>query len=728
MRASLKLLLWVVGGLLAVLILALVLAATLFDPNDHRARIAELVEQQTGRSLAIDGDLSLRIFPWLAVEVGAVQLGNAEGFGPEPFARLDGASVGLRLLPLLLRREVVLGTVRVHGLRLELATDASGRGNWSDLAGATDAAPATEEAPDAGDDGLPIRSLDIAGIDIRDGALRYRDGATGAEHRLQDISLQTGRIGGTDSVPVAATASYVGQTASDAAPMSARFNADGRLLLDLAAQRLRLDDLVVALEADGEALPGGRQQLRLEGDLDYDGQAGTLALTDGRLRGAGLDATLALQAQALNTAPRFSGSLDSNEFSPRAVAATLGIELPETHDPEVLKKASLSLRVEGTGSRASIAPLQLRLDDSRLEGRIDVEDIASQRLRFELRLDAIDADRYLPREVAEATRPESDGEAGDVNAIEIPVELLDAVNAEGRIEIGSLKVQGLQLQDVSLQLSALAGQAKTQRLAARLYGGSIQLDNRISTGATPRYATQLSVDAVEAGGLLRDLLGKDLAAGTARLKLDITGQGRNIGAIRQSLGGTLSAALTDGAVKGINIAQTLRNAQATLTGQPLADNEPQVTDFASLTMSATIENGVLRSDDLDGRNPLLRLLGNGSIDLAGETLDYLARPSVVGTLTGQQGAGLEQLRGIEIPIRITGSWSDPKVRIDLAAALEQKAAERLREELRGREDELKERLRGKLNDDKLEGRIDDALGEGASKALRGLFGGSRRRE
>src|SRR5210317_2408861 len=94
-------------GILAITaVVVTVFAATVFvlvfDPNDYRDKISEGVREATGRELVIEGDLELSLFPWLAIELGRTQLGNAPGFDETPFASFDSARLSVRVMPLLL--------------------------------------------------------------------------------------------------------------------------------------------------------------------------------------------------------------------------------------------------------------------------------------------------------------------------------------------------------------------------------------------------------------------------------------------------------------------------------------------------------------------------------------------------------------------------------------------------------------------------------------------------
>ena len=113
MNQLLKTLLMIVAGIVGVIVFASVALVLFFDPNDYRDEISASVKEVTGRDLTIEGDLSLSIFPWLAIEVGRTELGNAEGFGDKPFMRFEAASLSVRMLPLILSQETTVGTASI---------------------------------------------------------------------------------------------------------------------------------------------------------------------------------------------------------------------------------------------------------------------------------------------------------------------------------------------------------------------------------------------------------------------------------------------------------------------------------------------------------------------------------------------------------------------------------------------------------------------------------------
>jgi AsmA protein len=122
---------------------------------------------------------------------------------------------------------------------------------------------------------------------------------------------------------------------------------------------------------------------------------------------------------------------------------------------------------------------------------------------------------------------------------------------------------------------------------------------------------------------------------------------------------------------------------------------------------------VLRNDDLSAKSPLFRVTGAGVVDLGAGTLDYKVKPVLVASLQGQGGAELDKLKGIPIPVQLTGPLTKPDWRIDIAEALTEAQKAKAQEKLK---DEIEKRLPEELQE-KLPGGLDKTL----DGALKGLF-------
>jgi AsmA protein len=95
-------------------------------------------------------------------------------------------------------------------------------------------------------------------------------------------------------------------------------------------------------------------------------------------------------------------------------------------------------------------------------------------------------------------------------------------------------------------------------------------------------------------------------------------------------------------------------------------------------------------------SPVFRLTGNGIINLVNKTLDYHAKPKLVGTLIGQ-GDTVAARKGLAVPIRITGPFSSPKLSLDVDLKSLMRDPEAIRETIRGAKEtirNLKQPLKG----------------------------------
>jgi AsmA protein len=261
-------------------------------------------------------------------------------------------------------------------------------------------------------------------------------------------------------------------------------------------------------------------------------------------------------------------------------------------------------------------------------------------------------------------------------------------------------MRGIRTQNLRVVLRAANGRLAVAPLTAALYGGNI--DASAFAQADNRMGLDARLTGVNIEPLLRDALDKDLLAGRGNVSLDVTTAGATVGALKRGLTGSGAIALRDGAVKGFNVAQALRNARSLLAGggtETRTGSAAERTDFSELTATFTVKNGVAHSDDLDLKSPLVRVSGAGQVDLAAGTLDYTVRASVVGTLKGQDGRDINELRGVTVPVRLSGPFEKVAYAVDWGSvakdALKSQTTEQLKEKLQPKARDLLKGLLGR---------------------------------
>ncbi|MGH8504584.1 MAG: AsmA family protein, partial [Stenotrophobium sp.] len=694
MNRALKILLIVVGAIVGLFIVAAIALPLLFNPNNYRQQLTDLGSKQLNRQLTL-GDIKLSVFPWLEVKVGDVSIANAQGFGAEPFAQVKELDIGVKLLPLLFDRKIETSTLTLDGLRLNLAKNAKGDNNWSDIGKSTTPPPAATPK-DNGGTAVDLNDISISGIEVDDAAIGYNDAQGNKHYSVEKLNLKTGTL--HDSKPFDVSLSLA--LSSTAPQANAKITLNGKVMADTSTKIYHVSDMKLLVSLSGAAVPGGAQDVTLGGDLDFNQASGAMKFSKGELQAAGLTLDTEITGEnLLGDAPRLTGPITVKSFSPRNIMSKLGMTAPITSDRKALTDASLSAQYNGSFKSAMLDNVKLKLDQTNITGNIGMSDFATQAIQFALKADQLDADGYMaPKPDKAVVSDAGAGKPSDVNAIKIPTGALDALNIDGSVDVGTLKLSGLKLSDVHLKIAGSQGKAKQQTLTARLYGGQIMQSSRFGGGKT--YAMKTQLKTIDAGPLLKDFLGKDYVSGIGSVDMDVTSAGNTVGSLRKALNGTVRFNLQNGAVKGFNLGQIIRGARAMISGQQLsaADNSQKETDFASLSASGKIINGILKSDDLDAKSPIFRLAGTGQIDLVNDTIDYLAKPTIVESSSGQGGKELSDLRGLTIPIQLSGTFSAPQYKLQLNDLLKQKAAGEIQKQLDKHKDEINKKLGGQLGD------------------------------
>jgi len=674
-----KIFLWIVASLAAGFLLLCVAVALLFDANSFRARISAEVDQSIHRRLTI-GEIHVGIFPTLGARIRNAELSNAPGFGEEPMAQVGEAKVGLRILPLLLHRRADISSITLKDLRLNLLKHADGTSNWDDLGGQQTAQQSPSHAPSQprpqqqGGQGLLIR---IGGIDIDNANISYVDQQAKKSYALTRFGFKTGSI--APGRPFDFKLAFSAALADPA--INAEVEASATLDIDGASKLFDVQNLEANVTANGQGVPGGKQDLKLSGSARYDGDQGSFKLSNGKLSLANIVASISLDGSGLDgDAGHISGPLSVAAFNPRDTFKALGIEPPRTADSSALQQFSLNATFNAVKNHPRLTDLNVKLDQSTLTGSAG---LAASTIQFALKIDQIDADRYLAPAARNPVAPQGTGKPGEGDNAPLPLDKLDGFNANGTVDIGKLKLKNLNLANAQLKLAAAKGAQKEIILGASLYGGTLTSATRIGPGARPTLAQTMKLASISAGPLLQDFMGKDYVSGTGNVALDVTSAGGSVAELKRALNGTASFALQDGAVKGFNLAQILRQGQAVYSGQQVQQGDSQQTDFTTMSASGKFSNGVLHSDDLSAASPLLRLTGAGQVDLVNNTLDYTAKPTLVNTASGQGGKQLAQLQGVVIPVRVYGSLNAPKYQLDVASALQQEAVQKLTQKLGG---------------------------------------------
>ena len=455
----------VLGGLVAVVLLALLAVWLLVNPNDYKPQIAAAVKRATGRELVLEGKLALSVFPWIALELGPASLGNPSGFPAQPFVSFKHASVRVKLLPLLAKR-LEIGKVELDGLDLKLLKNASGKGNWEGFGRSEGAAPAPAPGTSGG------RIPEVAGFKITNARVSYEDLV------LENLALETGSLGGRGTAPVSLHVDAQRGAAGEKASLDVHFE----LRADTAAEHYSLGALTLT---SAVSLTGNPQPVRFSVSapaVDLDLKAETVSAPALKVNAGGAMLSASLQGTKITDAMNLKGTVKLEPVALREVLPPLGIALPKTRDPKALSRIAASSDFAYGKGRAEFENLQATLDDTHLKGSLGL-DTATDAVKFALTVDTLDLDRYLPPpSPAGAPPPAAEPQK---KAAEPESKPLDA---NGTLSVGSLHFAPLNLSNVKVTVATNDKVMHIYPLKAQVNGGEYSGDITLDQRAPRRYS------------------------------------------------------------------------------------------------------------------------------------------------------------------------------------------------------------------------------------------------
>lgn len=706
MNKILKYSLIAAGSVVGVAVAGAAYVAATFDPNDYKDEIVKAVKDSKQRDLRIDGDITLSFFPNIGANLGRVSL--SEFKSAEQFAAIDSARVSLALMPLFSGRAVV-DEVAVSGLQATLVKRKDGTTNIDDLLSKDEKKPEQKQQVE----------FDIASVSVEKTALTYRDEGTGAQYAIKDLNLHTGRI--ANGVPSKIDLSAAVQANQPKLDIATQLKTT--LTFDLDKQLYKLEGL--DLQASGSALDIGNLKLQAGGDVSADVSAQQYGTQNFAVKASGTKGKdafeVALDApQVKVTKDSFSGdklalsarlnganditatlSLPSIQGNARAFgskALTLAFDAKGDALPGKQVKSEMkgSFAFDADKEHVEVA-LAGGLLQSQVKAQVAVNGFASPAIRFDVDVDQFDADLYMPKKTADGSNAGAAKDGGPEQPIDLSA--LRSLNLEGSLRIGALKVANVKTTNLKLEMKAHNGQLNVAPLSANLYQGSVNGSLSVNAQATPVIGINQTLSGVNIAALTKDAAGFDTLEGRGNVGMNLTMRGDTVSAMKQALNGTMSLNLADGAIKGINIAKKLRDAQSMLgkqSAQTSSADSAEKTDFSELKASFKVNNGVAHNDDLSLKSPLLRLSGNGDIDIGRDSMNYLAKATLAKTLEGQ--GGKDTVGGLTVPVRVSGPFADLKYTLDFGAMVGEAAKQKVeakKEEIKTKvQDQLKDSLKG----------------------------------
>lgn len=620
----------VLYGLLGLVVLALVglgAAAMIIDGQFVKTRLERMMKEKN-RTLLIEGVPTLRLFPVAGIALGKTSL--SEPSSDKPFVALDSAEVAVRVMPLL-SGEVAVETLRISGLKANIVRRKDGSMNFSDLAGGGQPSGKEAEPP----------KLRIAEIHVANVQVAYHDEATGQQLNVVDLNLKTGRLDGQTPGELSLQARITGRKPE----IDLRAQAAGALLFDLGRGQFAFDKF----------------NFQVKGRLDHDTlqaefSAPKVEITPSRASGAEVKGSVQVKGPQRSVDARLL--IASIEGSAAALSIPKVLLDLDAAVAGISTKAKLEAALKANLPKQDLqADVAGKVDDSALKAKVALTNFAPLNASFDLAMDRLNVDRYLPPERKEARQAE-----------QLDLSGLKGKTVTGKLALGTLIVRRAKLENLKAEIKLAGGKLEVAPYSANLYGGT--LNGALSVDADGnKVQVKESAQNVALGALLRDVAQKDVLEGRGNVTADLQTAGPTVAAMKKALAGSARVQMKDGAIKGINLAESARNAKAALGGKPAKADPSQKTDFSEAGATFHIKSGVARNDDLKVQSPFLRIGGAGNLDIGNNTIDYLAKTTLAATTKGQGGRDVSNVTGVTIPVKLYGALDNPSWSVDYSAIL-----------------------------------------------------------
>jgi len=551
--------LWILGGLVALIVLAMLVVPMFIDEQALIEMAQEQVRASTGGELLIEGETELSLFPrfGLRLENTSLDLPARSDYDQQINASIRELDVGLSLLPLL-SGNVDVGTIVISGVTADITEPQA-------------LPPAPEPLPIMSD-----RQWEKRGELIR-------------ENKAQERQRQLAEDAAVVAVAIVAEAVRI---------------EDITLIL-----RTRDGSLSNQIKIDALTLSGvntSNELMGLEGVMTVlgDGSAQPLDITmDGGIRVASDFSKIQLD----NLSTEVTGALT------QPVTSTLTGEF-------LMKPAKADFKLDATlpGGDVTGQLVWSALESPEIKVNVSTARLDVDQIQPAAAPAASPENADAPAK-SSAPNPSQAGQSPP--PVPLPVGPLRDLDLELRVTANQLIAAGQSITDAQVLMRVLDGIADIQYIRGVLHEG--QLDTRIALNARrPVVEAEVKggLKGVNMDLLLGSLGNQDAASGRIEMGWDLATQGETSGDLVAALDGDLSAGGQDLVLKKVSIQALVCSAVAAVNKIPPITGLPNNTPITDLSLAIDFDDGAGDIEKLRFATPGVEMKGSGDVDL--KTLDF----------------------------------------------------------------------------------------------------------
>ena len=676
----------------------------LFDANYFKSQMVDYVKTHNQRDLTLEGDIKVTFFPQLGLDSGKMSLSQRNS--SKGFASIENARFYIAWLPLI-RKQLQIERVSLEGVHANIIRYKDGTSNFADLLVA--------------DNSLNEVKFEIDSLKIKNSSANFQDESSGTLFALHDLNIETGKL--SDATPGKVSATF--RLESNKPHIDTKVKLSSHILFELKANHYEFDN--VEGELDGEIAGLTNLLLNFQGSINSYQAAGRfvvekfVANAKGKLENRKLDAKLELpkleiiknklngnslnfKANLLQEDENLNASFEIPTFelnykkltadtvtsnfdlfktgrtlqgkftSPLDIDfETMLIKLPNMvssltgSHPIFANKLTASLSgnlLLNANEQQLKLDFKSKIDESNFQGSFSVQDFARPTYTVNVGVDTLDLDRYLATDYSKRWQD---------NALPFDFNGIKDLNLRCKLRGGEFTFAKLKASNLVADIKIDPSNLLIEPLNARLYKGSAAGSLSISTSDTPRVALKQKLIGIQFNRLFTDFSpGEAKLIGKGDLILDLIANGSNIADLRKSMTGRIAWAVGRGSLAGINLAKTLLANKLQLGEAEAVKTEAakftETLDFTELKSTFDINEGNIHSRDFLLKSPLFSSAGEGDILLDSGQISYRLNTTLANNLKRSVDGELAELKGITIPMRVTGPYLTPLIIMELGNA------------------------------------------------------------
>ncbi len=681
------------------LLLALVAAAAFFlleNPDRFKDQILQGVESATGYEITVDGELSWRYWPPIAINAELIQLGTP---GEPPFIKLDRVSIDIDLMPLITQQRIVdINEISVSGGKISLQVDKNGKGNW-----ALPDTSSPQSSPDTASSADIAQTSTLQRFLAEDIAISYVDAQAKIDYDIALTKLSTSAL--TSDRPF--DISLIAKIQDNIENVQASIESTGQLQYSPSNDQLGFDELITTISLQLDNTPYPEINLTSKGQWRPSQQAVVLTRNDIRVSSANI-ASSGVISLAGET-PVYDGVVNLQTADPAQLSRDFDVELP-------VKFLQFTADIAVDPTLIHMRTLEGEFDESRFKGTATLEMSPTVAITADIRIDKLDVTAYLSgspaKDTAGMTKPDTKPDTKPVAPTDselIPVELLRNTLLKTIIRIDSLTLEGGALRNAKVELRN-NGKVLDFIANASGYDGKIVLS--ANTQLTQGISTELklTLDRLD----IAKLVEVEGVTGALTANANIAFSGSMLSQLERTLVGKSSFTIKEGTLD-VRPLKSVAGTIDSLRGKTSSISEwPDIMSFDSMAGEHVFTDGVETGQVFNANLENLSITALGGISLQAETLNFDVTTTLKKTEQGKFKVS-DQLSGIRWPLTCSGKFSDSPADLCLGndAAINQLVIEIVKQDLQRRGSNKIEEL---IND-----RVPEEYKDITTKLFKNLF-------